>query len=361
MSSLSRGGPIEQALALAGCLTEAGDEVQAVCASETVAHRFAQAGAASVVLPLRHPLDAPAARRMWGAVRGADIVHAHDRRSGLWVRLGPRPRPGGVRVYTVHGLPEPYLPPPVGPARPGLRAKLAYEGLDAALARRADAVVVPSRTVADLLVRRLGYPQRRLRVVPNGVVPTGGGAPGPAESVGMVSTLEPVKGVDVFLRAAARVAARRPAVRFTVFGAGSQCDALTRLATDLGLDERVAFPGHVLQERAFAELGIFVLASHMENSPMALLEALAAGVPAVATRVGGVAEITGEEAASLVPAGDDAALAAAIERLLDDPSRRTRQAQAGRARVAERHTAQANAAAMRAVYTTALEERGRRA
>lgn len=361
MSSLLRGGPVEQALTLAGWLAAEGDQVQAVCADETVAQRFSQAGAASVVLPLRHALDALSARRLWRVMRGADVVHAHDRRSGLWVRLGPRPRPGGVRVYTVHGLPEPYLPLPVGRARPGLRARLAYEGLDASLARRADAVVVPSRTVADILVRRLGYPRGRLRVVPNGVTPVHGGAPGPAESVGTVGSLEPVKGLDVFLRAAARVGARRPAVRFTVFGEGSQRDALARLADDLGLGKRVAFPGHVPQERAFAELGIFILSSHMENSPMALLEALAAGVPAVATRVGGVVEITGEDAALLVSAGDDAALAVAIERLLDDPARRADQAQAGRARVFERHTAQANAAAMRAVYAAALEDRGRRA
>jgi glycosyltransferase involved in cell wall biosynthesis len=360
VTSLQRGGPLEQALALARCLVVSGDAVQAVCTGAQVAERFTQVGARSAEIPLRHPLDLPAARRVWAAVEGADVVHAHDRRSGLWVRLGPRPRRDGVRIYTVHGLPEPYLPPPVGPSRPGLRAKVAYGGLDRALAHRADAVVVPSQAVADILVRRLGFPSERLRVVPNGVEPFTI-EPGPVECVGTVSVLEPVKGLDLFLRAAALVAARRPAVHFAIFGEGSQRGALEALAGELGLDDRVIFHGHVAQARSFAELGVFVLSSHMENSPMALLEALAAGVPAVVTRVGGVPEITGEDAATLVPAGDHTALAHGIEQLLDDPARRADQAAAGRRRVAERHTARRNAQAMRDVYERAQHERRARA
>lgn len=328
--------------------------MQSVCASRSVAERFHDAGAAPVVLPLRHALDASAALRLWRVARGADVVHAHDRRSGLWVRLGPRPRPGGARVYTVHGLPEPYLPPPLAPVRPGLRARLVYEGLDASLARRADALVVPSRAVADALVRRLGYPAERLWVVPNGVDTRAVGGPGPVESVGTVSVLEPVKGLDVLLQAAAQVAEHRPTVRFTIFGEGSQRADLERLATELGIEGRVAFPGHVSQAEAFGRLGVFVLSSHMENSPMALLEALAAGVPAVATRVGGIPEITGEDAASLVPPRDAVSLAKAIERLIDDPQRRASQIAVGRRRVAERHSALANARAVRAVYAQAL-------
>ena len=74
-----------------------------------------------------------------------------DRRSGLWVRLGPRPRPGGLRVYTIHGLPDEYLGLPGQPASPGIRARFAYRGLDAALCRRADVIFVPSRAFAELV------------------------------------------------------------------------------------------------------------------------------------------------------------------------------------------------------------------
>ena len=88
--------------------------------------------------PLRHQLDVGGARRMRHALAGVDVIHGQDRRAGLWIRL--LPPAGAARVYTVHGLPEPYLPPPAGPERPGWRARLAYRGVDALLAppRRRD-------------------------------------------------------------------------------------------------------------------------------------------------------------------------------------------------------------------------------
>ena len=159
VTSLDRGGPVEQAVALATALVEAGDEVRAVCASEAMAERFAAAGADTAVIGLRGALDGASARRIWRRVAGADVAHAHDRRANLWVRAGPRPRRGGVRAISVHGLPEPYLPQPVGPPRPGLRATIAYRGLDAALCHRAELIVVPSRAVAAALARRVGFPR----------------------------------------------------------------------------------------------------------------------------------------------------------------------------------------------------------
>ena len=101
------------------------------------------------------------------ALAGVDVVHAQDRRAGLWTRL--LPPAGAARVYTVHGLPEPYLPPPAGSERPGLRARLAYRGVDALLARRADAVITVSHAVERELVTRLGWPAERITVIPNGV------------------------------------------------------------------------------------------------------------------------------------------------------------------------------------------------
>jgi glycosyltransferase involved in cell wall biosynthesis len=77
-------------------------------------------------------------------------------------------------------------------------------------------------------------------------------------------------------------------------------------------------------------MAVFVLSSYMENAPLALLEAMAAGVPLVATRVGGVPELVPEGTGLLVGPGDPAALAAAIRRLLDDPALARTQAEAAR-------------------------------
>lgn len=356
VTSLTRGGPIEHTLYLARAMARQGIEVGAVCAATSVAERFASAGIEARRIPLEHPLDASHARRIWRYTRGADVVHAQDRRSGLWVRLGPRPRKNGLRVYTVHGLPDQYLPPPVGPRHPGLRAQIAYRGLDAALCHRADAVIVPTRSVARLLVRRLRFPETKLAIIPGGVdpPPTVGQRREP-EVVGTVTTIEPVKGLDVFLRAAKRLARDHQHLRFAAFGAGSAAAELRELARKLGIRERVDLPGEVPKDRALGHLDVFVLSSYMENCPMALLEAMAAGVPAVSTVVGGVPEIATDGTVQLVEPGNDAALAAAIQRLLEDPDLRERQAASARDRVLERFTAASSARSTLGLYEKLLE------
>ena len=358
VTSLERGGPVEQALLLARGLAAEGDEVLVTCANEELAARFAVDGVRAEVAPMRHQLDVAGARRVWRLARGAEVVHAHDRRAGLWVRLGPRPSSAGIRVYTVHGIPEQYHPPPAGPERPGWKARLAYEYFDSALCRRVDQLVVPSRAVAEDLVRRLRFPRERITVVPNGIELPAEPSP-PGELIGTMSVLEPYKGIDVWLRAAAELAERRPELRFAAFGSGSQRDDLGRLARELGLEGRLEWPGFVPTAEALGRLRVYVLSSYWENAPMALLEAMAAEVPVVASAVDGVPEIVDESVAQLFPAGDHGALAAAVERLLSDDSLREAQVRAARRRVEERFTARANAQAMRELYERLLASRSR--
>jgi glycosyltransferase involved in cell wall biosynthesis len=353
VTSIPRGGPVEHALLLARDLGALGVDVRAVAADAATAARFAERGARAAVLPLRSPGDARGAAAVHRFVRGVDVVHSHDRRSGLWVRLGPRPARGAVRAHTLHGLPEPFLPPPAGPARPGLRGRLAYAGLERRLAARTDLLIAPTDAAAALLASRVGYTREQIRVVPNGVdlpaEPASGG-----ELIGTLAALDPVKGVDVFLRAAAVLAAERPGLRFAVFGTGPEEPALRAEAARLGLD--VAFRGHVPAADALAELRVFVQASHMETSGLALLQAMAAGVVAVATRVGGIPETAPPGTAELVPPGDPAAIAAAVARLLDDPALAAERRRAGRAAATAR-SARVTAERVLAEYEAALARR----
>ncbi|HEX8855963.1 MAG TPA: glycosyltransferase, partial [Thermoleophilaceae bacterium] len=242
VTSLERGGPVEHSLLLARELTRHGADVGAVCATPELRQRFEAAGADAAVIPLRRTLDVSGARAAMRFCDGADVVHGQDRRSGFWLRLWPRARrsPGGraVRVCTIHGLPDPYLPPPVGTDRPALRDRLAYPLLDARLCRRADAIVVPSEAGAALLAR-IGYPRELMTVIPNGVEVHEETGPRAGGAVGTVSMLEPVKALDVFLRAAARVRAGRPDTRFEVYGTGSDEQRLASLARELGLEDRL--------------------------------------------------------------------------------------------------------------------------
>jgi glycosyltransferase involved in cell wall biosynthesis len=353
VTTLERGGPIEQSLLLAGGLVARGDEVLVTCTDRGLAERFAAAGAQAEVVPFRNQADAAAARRVWRLARGADVVHAHDRRAGLWVRLGPRPRRGGLRLYTAHGIPFEYHPPPAGPERPGLKATLLYRGLDSALCARCDAVVVPSQAVADDLVERLGYPRHKVHVIPNGIeLPAF--EPGGGELIGTLSVLERFKGIDVFLRAAAELGERHPDWRFAAFGSGSDEERLRRIAAQLPLDGRLEWPGFVPFAEALSRLRVYVLSSYWENAPMALLEAMAAGVPVVASAVYGVPEVVDESVAELVPPGDPAALAAAIERLVSDGEHRDTLVRAARERVESHFTAERNAGAIRDLYERLL-------
>ncbi len=354
VTSLLEGGPLEHTLVLSRALARANLDVRVVCASRELAERFRGPGVAAAAIPLRHQLDAVNAVRIRRLLSGSDVVHAQDRRAALWTRALP-PR-GAAVVQTVHGLPDPYLPPPAGRERPGLLATLAYRGVDAKLAWRAAAVITPSRAVAGVLTDRLGYPGDRLAVVPNGIE-LGAPPAAPGDAIGTLAALEPVKALDVLVDAAPAVLARHPERRFAVFGAGSQAAALRDRAAARGLADRLAFPGRRPAREALAGLGVFVLCSLYENSPMALLEAMAAGVPAVATRVGGVPEIAVDGTAELVPARDPAALAAAILRLLDEPERARRQALAARRRVEREHGADVMAERTLDVYRHALAGR----
>ncbi len=328
VSTLARGGPVEHTVTLAGALAARGVEVLAACATPEVAARLAAGGARAEVIPLRHQLDAGGARRMRRALAGVDVVHGQDRRAGLWTGLlAP-----AARVYTVHGVPEPYMPPPVGSARPGLRARLLYRGLDSLVARRGGAVIAVSNAVERVLVTRMGWPAERITVIPNGVA-LGAVLPARGELVGTLTSFAPVKGLDVFLDAAAAVRASHPQARFALFGDGEGAAALQARARSLGLDGAVGFPGQVPAHEALAQLGVLVLSSYMEGAPLALLEAMAAGVPVVATRVGGIPELVPEGTGQLVAPGDAAGLAAAIARLLDDPALANAQAAAARRHV----------------------------
>jgi glycosyltransferase involved in cell wall biosynthesis len=359
VTSLERGGPIEQALLLSRGLARGGCSVLVTCANEQLAERFAVDGVRAEVAPLRHQADARGAARVWKLARGAAVIHAHDRRAGLWTRIGPRPSRRGIRVYTTHGLPEPYLPPPVGPERAGLRAKLLYRGLDAGLSTRCDAIVVPSQAIAEELIKRVGYPRGKVVVVPNGIeLPAG--EPAAGELIGTLSLLEPVKGLESFVRAASNLAERHPEWRFVAYGTGSAAESLHALSHELGLDGRMAWPGFVPAQQALESLRVYVICSYMENAPLSLLEAMASGVPVVASAVGGIPEIVDESVARMIQPGDPQGLADAIELTCTDAPATARRTRAARARVEERFTAERNARSISELYARLLADNGRR-
>lgn len=157
--------------------------------------------------------------------------------------------------------------------------------------------------------------------------------------IGMVANLRPVKGPDVFIHAAGRIAQKHPNARLQMAGTGDEQSA-QQLIHECGLDGRLELRGSVRDVPAFlAELDIAVLTSHSEGLSNALLEYMGAARPIVATAVGAAEELIDDGVHGLlVPPGDPTAVAAAIVRLLRDPEFAAALGEAARKRVRHRYS-----------------------
>ena len=199
--------------------------------------------------------------------------------------------------------------------------------------RLAGQLVAVSGDVRSFLAERVGIPSTVVRVVPNGVPideqPSGEKISALRRSlalepysqvVGAVGSLYPIKGHKFLIDGAPHVVRRCPHVVFLVVGRGGLREELEAQASSLGVTPFIRFLGH--RDDVPDLLGVcdvFVLPSLSEGMPLALLEAMAAGIPSVATRVGGVREaIEDGESGLLVPPGDSHALAESIIKLLED-------------------------------------------
>jgi len=260
-----------------------------------------------------------------------DVVHAHGMRAGAIaaIALTRRPRPVPALVVTVHNAPP-----------GGVLASLVYQALERIIARRADAVLCAS---ADLAVRmhRLGA-----RGVAQAVVPAPAADMPSAEAAGKaraaigasgrpmvlaVGRLAAQKGFGVLLEAAAAWQDRQPAPLLVIAGEGPLAGELAASARLSGLD--VTFLGRRDDvPTLIAAADVMVVPSLWEARALVVQEALRAGSPLVASRVGGIPDLTGEDAALLVPPRDSGQLAAAVLSVLDDQSLARRLAAAALAR-----------------------------
>lgn len=193
--------------------------------------------------------------------------------------------------------------------------------------RRADLLVAQTADVAAWMHDH--WMPRRTIVIPNGIEPrrlAGSIAqPGQSPYIALVGRLTHQKGVDLFLRAFARCAARHSGWEVMIAGDGPERRRLESLARTLGLERRVHFLGVVAEPaNVFPRASLFVLPSRYEGFPNALLEAMAYGLPVVATdcRSGPRCIVRDGIDGVLVPAGDVGALADALDAMLDDPERR---------------------------------------
>jgi glycosyltransferase involved in cell wall biosynthesis len=225
-----------------------------------------------------------------------------------------------------------------------------------------DATVANCAACRDAVVRDEATPAQSVVVVPNGVdlgrfagIAPVGARRGPPR-VGIVANLRPVKALESFVRAAAAVRRAHPDATFLIAGEGDQRPVLEGLVKELGLRDRCHLLGRVTDTPAFLEsLDVAVLCSRSEGMSNSLMEYMAAGRPIVATSVGANPELIHDGVHGLlVPPGDPARLAAAIQRLLAEPDRADRLGSAARRKAEQYYSLESRARRFEEFYQALL-------
>ncbi len=254
------------------------------------------------------------ARRRFGAV---DVLHAHVAYPAGWLAMRLSEETGIPYVVTEHMGP---FPLPVYARRDGRLRPVIRQPLERAAARIAVSPML-ARTIAGF---GIAEPEFIPNLVDERLYAAAPAAQAESFTFFTLAALDPVKGVSDLLKAAARLLGGLPErtrahVRFRIAGDGPLRTALRREARELRLEENVTWLGALPRERAraeFAACDCFVLTSRHESFGVVFVEAGAAGRPVIATRCGGPETIVTPENGRLVPAGDVAAIAAALGEML---------------------------------------------
>jgi len=267
----------------------------------------------------------------------ADVVHLNQHLWSGQYGLLASALAGVPRVCVVHGA----LP----------SSSLSQRYLSICVARMANRFVGVSDFVSGKIRQQLRVPASRIRTIYNGVspaLPGGEPPPSPPDLILGIGRLAPEKGFDLLIEALVGV----PDYRLVVAGDGPERARLEQLVRARGLDDRVEFAGWV--EGAWTDRWcprLVAVPSRFEGMPLVILEAMQAGIPVVATRVGGVPEVVIDGSTGLlVDPGDPAALATALRELLDDPRRCEEMGTAAERRLRDHFTAERMISSYEALY-----------
>ncbi|MEN6457929.1 MAG: glycosyltransferase family 4 protein [Thermoguttaceae bacterium] len=333
---------------LSESLLQRGHEVAVACSDgSSLESRCAERGVSRVRLVMRRPMDWPQLASFVRAMRCKyDVVHIHGYRDYVIPALAARLARIPAVVMTRH-LPHAFRSP--------LRAKLCSCVFY-------DRIIAVSEFVKDVLLGS-GVPAQRVTVVHNGVAmpvatPADAtlraefGIPSDAFLVGAAGRIEPRKGFDVLVRAMRRVDGH-----CLIFGDGGR-PGLCELVNRLGICGRVHLPGFRQDvARLWASADVVVVPSTWPDCfPYVAVEALAAGRPVVASRIGGIPEACGDDCAVLVTPGNDAELASALCGLAASRERRTMMGAAGLVR-ARRFSLERMVEGVEQVYGSLLDGR----
>ena len=315
------GGAERVALDLAIGLRKSGHRVLFVAAAPEVVERTREAGFEALPVAVRSRWIPGTIMRLASIMKreGVEIAHCHGRRAAL---VGmPAALAAGVPARIIH----------VHSTATAGGSEIISKASFGCLGRLAHRIIYCSRQAEK---ETQGGPSPRSVVIPNGVqfpdtFPQRESRSQHVPLIVAVGRLQRPKGYPILLRALPRVLAALPRVRVKVAGEGEQREELESLRAEMRLGEVVEFAGFVRDVPGLlGQASLFVMPSLWEALPLALLEAVAAGVPVVASAVGAIPEVISDgETGWLVPPGDPEALAAAIVEALRSPAEATKRAE----------------------------------
>ena len=295
-------------------------------------------------------LVTPLAVRKLAKSLDIDILHGHGAKGGFYARLARLGGSKAVALYTPHGGVLHF-------SRSSMSGRL-FHRLERWLMAQTGAIIFESNYAQATYSALIGAPTCPTQVIYNGLAPDEFVPVAPAADAAdfvFVGELRDLKGIHVLVEALAGVTRRdgSPAT-LVMAGDGGSRAALEAQIAELGLDQRVALLGAQPARPTFARGHIAVVPSLAESLPYIVLEAAAAQLPVISTRVGGIAEIFGPTAGSLVPANDAAALQAAMQAALDHPETAQAEMQTRLAHVSEHFSLARMAGSIEALYLSLL-------
>jgi glycosyltransferase involved in cell wall biosynthesis len=281
-----------------------------------------------------------------------DVIHSHLIDANVVTRLAAL-RQGIPHLTTIH------IPP--YPLADSGRARTMADGVTARLSTK---LVAVSRHAGDAYARSFRLKPERIDVVANAALPrppgpgfdraqtrAALGADGDTPLIACLSRLEPHKGIADLIAAAAELRDRGRTLRVVVAGSGSEEEHLRGLVADAGLDGGFELLGRREDVgELLAAADVFCLPSHHEGSPISVIEAMHAGLPCVATEVGGLSELLAGGCGLLVQPGDPSALADALERVVSDRSLAAELGSSGKLAAEHTFTPAAMASRYRDIY-----------
>ncbi|WP_137044882.1 glycosyltransferase family 4 protein [Pseudolabrys sp. FHR47] len=278
----------------------------------------------------------------------ADVLHGHGAKGGAYARLALGNR-RAIRVYTPHGGSLWF-------SKDTLKGKF-YLAAERLFMKRSDLLLYESQFSADASRVNIGVPDCLVRVVHNGVSraefePV---VPAPdATDIVFIGELRQLKGVDLLIEAIATLRRNGRPLTATLVGAGPDREAFVAQTAAAGLSDAIKFPGAMNARQAFRLGRLMVVPSRAESLPYIVLETIAAQVPLITTRVGGIPEIYGPLADTLIAPDSADALIAAIAEALDHPERLAQRMKALNERVAKLFSVDAMVDGVLAGYRAAL-------